>query len=197
MEQERLGEITQLLEGWRAGDRTALDALLPVVYKELQRIAHFQLRRERPDHTLQSTALVNEAYLRLVGMNSPHWEGRSHFFAIAAQLMRQILVDYARRHRSAKRGAGVGALSLEDSSIMLTQGQDKDVDVVALDDALKALTQIDPRKARVVELRFFGGLTFEETAEILKVSAITVQRDWSTARAWLHREMRRGKSDGG
>lgn len=196
MGQEGLGEITQLLQGWWAGDRKALDALLPIVYKELQRLAHFQLRHERPDHTLQSTALVNEAYLRLVGMNAPQWEGRSHFFAIAAQLMRQILVDYARRHRSAKRGAGAGALSLEDSSIMLSQGQDKEVDVVALDDALKALAKIDPRKAQVVELRYFGGLNFAETAEVLKVSAITVQRDWSTARAWLHREMSRGNGDG-
>lgn len=195
MGQERPEEITQLLHGWRAGDRQALDALLPIVYKELQRLAHAQLRQERADHTLQSTALVNEAYLRLVGMNAPQWEGRAHFFAIASRLMRQILVDYARRHRAAKRGSGAEAVSLEDSA-MLSQGQEKDVDVVALDDALKALTQLDPRKVQVVELRFFGGLTFEETAEVLKVSTITVQRDWSTARAWLHREMRRGKSDG-
>lgn len=195
MGQERSEEITHLLHGWRAGDRQSLDALLPIVYKELHRLAHFQLRRERPDHTLQSAALVHEAYLRLVGMSAPQWEGRSHFFAIAAQLMRQILVDYARRHRAGKRGAGADALSLEGSSVMLSQGQDKDVDVVALDDALKALTQIDPRKAQVVEMRFFGGLTFEEAAEVLGVSAITVQRDWSTARAWLHREMHRGRFD--
>jgi RNA polymerase sigma-70 factor, ECF subfamily len=195
--EERAGEITLLLRNWRAGDRQALDALLPVVHKELQRLAHFQLRKERPDHTLQSNALVNEAYLRLVGMNSPDWEGRSHFFAIAAQLMRQILVDYARRHRAGKRGAGVGALSFDDS-IQLSQGKgkDKDLDVVALDDALKALAQVDERKAKVVELRFFGGLKFEEMAEVLKVSVITAQRDWSTARAWLHREMSRGRSDG-
>jgi RNA polymerase sigma factor (TIGR02999 family) len=194
--QERSGDITHLLHGWRAGDREALDALLPIVHKELQRLAHFQLRRERPDHTLESTALVNEAYLRLVGMNAPQWEGRSHFFAIAAQLMRQILVDYARRRRAGKRGGGKGPQSLDDSAIVLSQGQDKDVDVVALDDALKALAKIDPRKAQVVELRYFGGLNFEETAEVLKVSAITAQRDWSTARAWLHREMRRGSTDG-
>jgi len=193
---ESAGEITRLLQGWRGGDRKALDDLLPVVYKELQRLARFQLRQERPDHTLQSTALVNEVYLRLVGMDAPQWEGRSHFFAIAAQLMRQILVDYARRRRAVKRGAGAGTLSLEDSSLLLSQGQGKDVDVVALDDALKSLAQIDPRKAQVVEMRFFGGLTFEESAEVLKVSVITVQRDWSTARAWLHREMNRGHSDG-
>jgi len=190
---EPIGEITQLLQGWRSGDRNALDALLPVVYKELRRLAHFQLRKERPDHTLQSAALVHEAYVRLVGLNSPQWEGRSHFFAIAAQLMRQILVDYARRHRAGKRGGGVSALSLEDATA-LSPARKMGIDVVALDDALKALAQIDARKAQVVELRFFAGLSFEETAEVLKVSAITVSRDWSTARAWLHREMSRGRS---
>jgi DNA-directed RNA polymerase specialized sigma24 family protein len=171
VEREPAGEITQLLHGWRAGDRQALDALLPIVYKELRRLAHFQLRQERPDHTLQSSALVNEAYLRLVGLDAPQWESRAHFFAIAAQLMRQILVDYARRHRAGKRGGGAGTLSL--------------------DDALKALAQIDVRKAQVVEMRFFGGLTFDETAEVLHVSPVTVGRDWTTARAWLHREMSR------
>jgi RNA polymerase sigma-70 factor, ECF subfamily len=193
--QERTGEITHLLQGWRAGDRKALDELLPVVYQELQRLAHFQLRNERPGHTLQTTALVNEAYLRLVGMNAPQWEGRSHFFAIAAQLMRQILVDYARRHRAMKRGGQVETLSLDDMGF-LDLGQGRGTDVVALDDALKALEKIDERKAHVVELRFFGGLSFEEAAEVLKVSSITVQRDWSTARAWLHREMSRGYSGG-
>jgi RNA polymerase sigma factor (TIGR02999 family) len=192
---ESAGEITRLLRGWRNGDRKALDTLLPVVYKELRRLAHFQLRKERPDHTLQSAALVNEAYLRLVGLNAPQWEGRSHFFAIAAQQMRQILVDHARRHRAGKRGGGDGALSLDDSGL-LEQGKGRNLDVVALDDALKALSQIDARKAQVVELRFFGGLNSEETAEVLKVSAVTVARDWSTARAWLHREMSCGKSDG-
>ena len=187
--QEQSGKITKLLHDWRRGDREALDTLLPIVYKELQRLAHFQLRQERPDHTLQSAALVNEAYLRLVGLNSPQWESRSHFFAIAAQLMRQILVDYARRHRAGKRGAGVKTVSLDDST-RLSRGKEKDVDVVALDDGLRALAQIDPRKAQVVELRFFGGLSYEETAKVLKVSAITVSRDWSTARAWLHREIR-------
>lgn len=195
MGQERTDEITQLLEGWRAGDRKALDELLPVVYKELQRLAHFQLRNERPDHTLQSRALVNEAYLRLVGMKPPQWEGRSHFFAVAAQLMRQILVDYARRHRARKRGGAAETLSLNDTGL-LEPGKGRDVDVVALDDAMKALSKIDVRKARVVELRFFGGLNFEETAEVLKVSPVTVARDWSTARAWLHREIRHGNSDG-
>lgn len=195
MGRERTGEITHLLQGWRAGDRKALDELLPIVYQELQRLAHFQLRNERPDHTLQSTALVNEAYLRLAGMNLPRWEGRSHFFAIAAQLMRQILVDYARRHRATKRGGQVETLSLDDSGFF-EQGKRQDIDVIALDDALQTLAKIDARKAQVVELRFFGGLNFEETAEVLEVSSITVQRDWSTARAWLHREMSRGRSGG-
>jgi RNA polymerase sigma-70 factor, ECF subfamily len=192
---ESTGEITQLLKGWRGGDREALNTLLPIVYRELRRVAHFQLRQERPDHTLQSSALVNEAYLRLVGLKAPQWESRTHFFAIAAQQMRQILVDYARRHRAEKRGGGVDAISLEDAT-MLSPGQQKALDVVALDDALKALAQIDARKAKVVELRFFGGLSHEETAEVLKVSAVTVARDWNTARAWLHREMSCGPSDG-
>ena len=195
MAHESAGEITRLLQGWRNGDRKALDTLLPVVYKELRRLAHLQLRKERPDHTLQSAALVNEAYLRLLGLNAPRWEGRSHFFAIAAQQMRQILVDHARRHRAGKRGGRVGALSLDDSGL-LEQGKSRNLDVVALDDALHALAQIDARKAQVVELRFFGGLNFEETAEVLRVSAVTVARDWSTARAWLHREVSRANSDG-
>ncbi len=193
--QERPEEITQLLHGWQAGDRQALDALLPIVHKELRRLAHYHLRRERADHTLQSTALVNEAYLRLVGMNAPQWEGRTHFFGIAAKMMRQILVDYARRHRAGKRGAGVDALSLDDA-ILLPNERGKDIDVIALDDALEALAQFDPRKAKVVELRFFGGLNFEEMATVLNVSSITAQRDWSTARAWLRRELDRGNRDG-
>jgi RNA polymerase sigma factor (TIGR02999 family) len=177
------------LRGWHSGDREGLDALLPVVYKELRRIAHSQLRKEREDHSLQSAELVNEAYLRLARMNPPQWESRTHFFAIAAQLIRQILVDYARRHGAWKRGSGRRALPLEDAS-ELSRG--KDIDVVLLDDALNTLAELDPRKAKVVELRFFGGLTFAETAEVLDVSAVTVSRDWTTARAWLHREMNRG-----
>ena len=194
MAHESAGEITQLLQGWHGGDRKALDALLPIVYEELRRLAHFQLRRERPDHTLQSAALVHEAYVRLVGLNPPQWEGRSHFYAIAAQQMRQILVDYARRHRAGKRGGGEVTVSLD--ATMLTAAPKKGVDVLALDDALKELGRIDARKAQVVELRFFGGLNLDQTADVLKVSAGTVARDWSTARAWLHREMSRGCSDG-
>jgi RNA polymerase sigma factor (TIGR02999 family) len=195
MNDESTGEITQLLDSWRNGDQKALDSLLPIVYAELHRLAHFQLRRERPDHTFQSSALVHEAYLRLIGINPPEFESRNHFFAIAAQLMRQILVDYARQHLAGKRGGGTAKLSLEEAE-MLLPGKETDMEVIAIDDALTALAQVDARKAKVVELRFFGGLNFEETAEILHISAITVARDWSTARAWLHREMSRGTADG-
>src|SRR5256886_4108079 len=158
VEHEPPSEVTQLLQVWRGGDRNALDALLPLVYKELRRRAHFQLRNERANHTLQSAALVHEAYLRLVGLSRPQWESRTHFFAIAAQLMRQILVDYARRHGAAKRGGSVPKLSLDEGMMMSRR---KDVDVVALDDALIGLAKIDPRQSRVVELRFFAGLSLE------------------------------------
>ena len=188
MGQKAPSEVTQLLQGWRDGDSKALDALLPLVYKELRRRAHFQLRNERPNHTLQSAALVHEAYLRLVGMSSPQWESRTHFFAIAAQLMRQILVDYARRHGAAKRGGSVCKLSLDEGTMMPRR---KDVDVVALDDALIGLAKIDPRQSRVVELRFFAGLSLEQVSEVLEIAPATVQRDWTAARAWLHREMSR------
>jgi RNA polymerase sigma factor (TIGR02999 family) len=181
-------QITLLLQGWRAGDRQATDQLLAVVYDELRRMAHFHLKNERSGHTLQSTALVHEAYFRLVGQDFPEWEGRSHFFAIAAQLMRQILVDYARRRRATKRGSGACMLAL-DEAIALPQR--KDVDVVALDDALNTLAEVDPRQSRVVELRFFAGLSLEETAEVMGIATATVQRDWTAARAWLHREISR------
>jgi RNA polymerase sigma factor (TIGR02999 family) len=197
VEHESAGEITKLLQGWREGDRKALDALVPIVYKELHRLAHFQLRQERPNHTLQSAALVNEAYVRMVGLRPPLWESRSHFFAIAAQQMREILVDYARRHRAGKRGGDDETLSLEDTTMLVSEkSKNKDVDVVALDDALNALAGIDARKAQVVELRFFGGLNFDEAAEVLKVSASTIARDWTMARAWLHREMSHESSNG-
>jgi RNA polymerase sigma factor (TIGR02999 family) len=149
LNQESSSEITQLLQAWRDGDADALDSLLPIVYAELQRQAHFQLRQERPDHTLQTSALVNEAYIRLVGINHPKWESRTHFFAIAAQLMRQILVDYARRHRAEKRGGGIASLSLEVVE-SIEPGQQKPMDILALDDALNALASIDQRKAKVV-----------------------------------------------
>ena len=186
MEHESPSEVTLLLQGWRNGDRKALDALLPLVYKELHRLAHFQLRKERPGHTLQSAALVHEAYLRLIGLNPPQWESRTHFFAIAAQLMRQILVDYARRHGAAKRGGGGCKLTLEEARVL---SREKEVDMVALDDALRALAKIDPRQSKVVELRFFAGLSLEEISQALDIAPATVQRDWTAARAWLHREI--------
>ena len=188
MECEPPSEITQLLQDWRDGNGKALDILLPRVYKELRRLACRQLRKERPDHTLQSAALVHEAYLRLVGVSPPQWESRTHFFAIAAQLMRQILVDYARRHGAAKRGGSVYKLSLEDA--MATPQQER-LDIVALDDALHALARIDERQSRVVELRFFAGLSLNEISKVLEIAPATVQRDWTAARAWLHREISR------
>jgi RNA polymerase sigma factor (TIGR02999 family) len=186
--QTSTNDITKLLQGWQGGDGAALDALVPVVYKELRRLAHYELRKERPDHTLQSTALVHEAYFRLVGRDLPQWEGRTHFFAIAGKLMRQILVDYARRRRASKRGSGVCMLTLDDAMAM---PQGKDVDVVAVDDALNTLAEVDPRQSRVVELRFFAGLSLEETSEVMGIATATVQRDWTAARAWLHREISR------
>ena len=188
MAHEPPSQVTKLLQGWRGGDRNDLEALLPLVYDELRRLAHHHLRNERPDHTLQSTALVHEAYFRLVGQDLPEWESRALFFAIAAQLMRQILVDYGRRRRSSKRGSGVGMLTLDDAVAL---PQRKNVDVVALDDALTTLAEVDPRQSRVVELRFFAGLSLEETSEVMGIATATVQRDWTTARAWLHREISR------
>jgi RNA polymerase sigma factor (TIGR02999 family) len=180
--------VTQLLKQWRNGDGKALDALLPLVYEELRRLAHFQLQKERPGHTLQSAALVNEAYLRMAGANPTQWESRSHFFAIAAQLMRQILVDYARRHCAAKRGGSVCKVSLDD---VMVAARKTDIDVIALDDALQSLAAIDARQSQVVELRFFGGLSLDEISAVMKIAPATVQRDWIAARAWLHREMSR------
>lgn len=191
VEQQPASEITQLLQDWCGGDRGALNALLPLVYKELRRLAHFHLRRERPDHTLQSAALVHEAYCRLVGQSRPEFESRTHFFAVAAQLMRQILVDYARRHRAAKRGASICKITLDDAVVL---PQRKDADVLAVDDALKALAKIDARQSRVVELRFFAGLSLEEISDVMGIAPATVQRDWTAARAWLHREISRNPS---
>jgi RNA polymerase sigma factor (TIGR02999 family) len=186
------GEVTVLLHAWSQGDQSALERLAPVVYNELRRLARHYLRRERSDHSLQATALVNEAYLRLVDYKRMRWENRAHFFAVSAQLMRRILVDHARRHNR-KRGAGMQRLSLEQTA---TIGGGRGEDLVALDDSLQTLARTDPRKAKVIELRFFGGLSVEETAEVLQVSVVTVMRDWSTARAWLYREMTSEPSDG-
>jgi RNA polymerase sigma factor (TIGR02999 family) len=178
-------QVTELLRRWREGDHAALDALLPLVYDELRRVAHNYLQRERLDHTLQSTAVVHEAYLRLVE-GAVEFQNREHFFAVAAQLMRQILVDYARRHRSLKRDAGY-KLAL-DEALKLPS---KDVDLVDLDDALKELARMDARQGRIVELRFFGGLSIEETAGVLSISTATVERSWASARAWLYRQLNR------
>lgn len=181
------GEIGPLLQAWSDGDADALEKLTPIVYQELHKLARHYMRNERSDLTLQTTALVNEAYLRLVDFKQMRFKDRTHFFAVSAQLMRRILVDHARR-RNLKRGGGIPHLSLDD---VHTVGLQPDADLVMLDDAMLALAQFDARKARVVELRFFGGMSVEETAEVLDISLITVMRDWNTARAWLYREMNR------
>lgn len=174
-----------MLQAWSAGDQVAFEKLTPIVYGELRRLARHYMRGERREITLQTTALVNEAYLRLVDCNRMHFENRGHFFALSAQFMRRILVDHARR-QNLKRGAGVQRISIEEAAVV---GGGRDPDLVALDDAMQALARLDSRKARVVELRFFGGLSVEETAEALKVSPMTVMRDWNTAKAWLYREI--------
>jgi RNA polymerase sigma factor (TIGR02999 family) len=171
---------------WRAGDREALEALMPLVYDELRRLAHHYLRQERSDHTLQSTALVHEAYLRLAGQNPPQWQDRAHFFGIAAHLMRQILVEHARSRAAAKRGGNAPRLALDSAAAL---PQQTDVDVIALDRALEELSGLDAQQGRIVELRFFAGLTIEDTSEVLGISPATVKRDWTTARAWLYRAM--------
>jgi len=187
------GDITELLAAWSRGDQEALARLTPVVYRELHRVAQRHMRHEQPGHTLQATALVNEAYLKLVDCNRVRWQNRTHFFAVASQLMRRILVDYARNRGTRKRGSGVREVTLGEAAEV---GTSIAPDLVALDDALESLTRIDPRKANVVELRFFGGLSLEETAEVLGVSVDTVGRDWNTAKAWLLRELQRGAKAG-
>ena len=179
-------EVTQLLLDWTKGNQAALDKLMPLIYRELRRLAHQYLGRERAGHTLQTTDLVHEAYLRLVDQRRVRWQNRSHFFGVAAQLMRRILMDHARRRRRVKRGGGVPMVSLDEAAVVSNQ---TDVDLLALDEALDRLAKIDQRKARIVELRFFGGLEVEETAIFLKVSEITVMREWKMAKAWLHREL--------
>ena len=186
------GEVSEFLRAWSDGDRGALDNLTPLVYHELHRLARRYMRGERPGHSLQTSALVNEAYMRLVDYKGMQWQNRAHFFAVSAQLMRRILVEHARRH-NLKRGGGVQHVSLEETAMV---GGERGEDLVALDDALNALAQLDARKVQVVEMRFFGGLSVEETAEVLKVSSVTVMRDWSTAKAWLYRELTRGTADG-
>ena len=182
-------EVSALLEAHRGGDPDALDRLMPVVYGELRRIAAYQLRAEREDHTLQPTALVHEAYLRLAGDRGATWQNRAHFFAVAARVMRHVLVDHARAHRRDKRGGGLIRLALDDVPEPTVAPE---ADIVALDDALGALAARDERKSRIVEMRYFGGLEIEEVAEVLGVSATTVRREWTLAKAWLRREIRRG-----
>lgn len=182
-------DVTRLLIASSAGDRAAMDELLPMVYDELRRLAQSYLRNERPGHTLQGTALVHEAYLRLIDQKNVQWKNRAHFFGIAAQMIRRILVDHARGRNAEKRGAGAPRLSL-DEALGVPGG--RDLDLISLDDALNGLAQIDPEQSRIVELRFFGGLSIDETAAVIGVSPATVNREWAAARAWLFREMSRG-----
>jgi len=182
-------DVSAMLRAWSDGDQAALQALTPIVYEELHRLARHYMRRERSGHSLQATALVNEAYMRLADYTRMQWQDRAHFFAVSAQAMRRILVDHARRH-NVKRGGGVQHVSLEDVAVV-AQGEDTETDLVALDEALIGLTRIDPRKAQIVEMRFFGGLTVEEIGGVLKVSPGTVKRDWRAAKAWLYQELTR------
>lgn len=187
-----MDDVSQLLRRWSNGDERALDALTPIVYGQLHRLARRYMRRERPDHSLQTTALIHEAYIRLVDYRRMQWQDRAHFFAVSAQVMRRILVDHARRH-NLKRGRGVQHVGLDEAAIL---APDPSIDLVALDRALNALEEVAPRKAKVVELRFFGGLSVDEAATVLDVAPITIRRDWSTAKVWLYRELTRDRSDG-
>jgi RNA polymerase sigma factor (TIGR02999 family) len=185
--------VTRLLLDWSNGNKEALDSLLPIVYDELRRQASRYLRRERAGHTLQTTALINEAYLRLVNQKNVHWQNRAHFFGIAAQLMRRILVDHARTRKRSKRGGSDIRVSLNEATVT---SQAQDLDLVALDEALERLVEIDPQQSRIVELRFFSGLNVEETAEVLRISPATVKREWRIAKAWLHREISGTEDEG-
>jgi RNA polymerase sigma factor (TIGR02999 family) len=184
-ETDQSASVSQLLAAWAARDPRALDRLVPLVYDELRRLAHYHMTGEREGHTLQTTALVNEVYLRFAGIKGLQWRDRAHFFAMAGTLMRRVLVDYARRQNRGKRGGGVAVTSLDDHAISATPA----VDIEALDEALQRLARVDPQQCRVVELRFFSGLSIEETAEALGISPATVKRDWTTAKAWLHHEL--------
>jgi RNA polymerase sigma factor (TIGR02999 family) len=181
------GDVSALLRAWSNGDESALQALTPIVYEELYRLARHYMGRERSGHSLQATALVNEAYMRLTNYQRMQWQDRAHFFAVSAQVMRRILVDHARRH-NVKRGRGIRHVALDDV-VVVVPVEEADTDLVALDEALAGLAQVDPRKARIVEMRFFGGLTVEEIGEVLKVSAGTIKRDWRAAKAWLYQEL--------
>jgi len=185
--------VTQLLIDWNGGDKNALEKLLPMIYQELHLLASRYLRRERPNHTIQATALVNEAYLRLIDQKQVQWQNRAHFFAIAAQMMRRILINYARDQHAAKRGGYTIKVSLNEA-IGLANTQD--LDLIALDEALDQLALTDSRKSRLIELWFFAGLTLEETAEVLDISLATAKRDWTLARAWLYRAIKKGEDNG-
>jgi RNA polymerase sigma factor (TIGR02999 family) len=186
-------QVSELLLHWGNGDRDALEAILPLVYEELRQLARYQLQQQRPNHTLQSTALVHEVYLRLADKKSLRIENRAHFLGIAAQLMRWILVDYERSRRAAKRGSGVTRLTLDPSMAVRSSRHGTDVDLLALDEALGRLARLDAQQSQIIELRYFGGLSIEDTAEFLGVSSATVKRSWTSARAWLLREMSRGE----
>jgi RNA polymerase sigma factor (TIGR02999 family) len=189
--QPAVSEVSTLLRAWTDGDQSALEKLTPIVYDELRRVARRYMKRERPGHSLQTTALVNEAWLRLVDYDRMHWQDRAHFFAVSSQLMRRILVDHARRH-NLKRGGNVQHVSLEQAALV---NEAAETDLIALDDAMNELARLDPRKVQVVEMRFFGGLSVEETAEVLRISTITVKRDWRAARIWLYRQLTGGIGD--
>jgi len=185
-------DVSTLLRGWSGGDQGALNRLTPIVYKELHRLASRYMKGERSGHSLQATALVNEAYMRLADYKRMQWQDRAHFFAVSAQVMRRILVEHARRH-NLKRGGGVPHVSLEEAVVVAGA---QDTDLIVLDDAMNALARIDPRKVQVVEMRFFAGLSVEETAEVLHVSAVTVKREWRAAKLWLYRKLTRGTTYG-
>ncbi|HUO29275.1 MAG TPA: sigma-70 family RNA polymerase sigma factor [Bryobacteraceae bacterium] len=188
--QHRARHITELLQSWSEGDQGALNQLVPLVYEDLHRLALYYMAQERPNHTLQATALINEAYLRMLDSECPNWQGRAHFFAVCARMMRRILVDWARSHQALKRKHDLPLVDLNEA---LADVGRPDANLVAVDDALTALTAVDPRKSQVVELRFFGGLSAKETAEVLKVSEDTVLRDWKLAKSWLRRELTKEK----
>src|SRR5947208_10103211 len=179
-------EVTQLLQQWSQGDDAALMKLTPLVYAELRRLAHHYMEGERPNHTLQTTALVNEAYLRLADQTTPNWQSRAHFFAVAARGMRRILVSYARSNRAQKRGGGAARIELDEAAIL---SPEQSIEIVDLHEALERLSTLDSRKAQVVELKYFGGLNHHEVAEVLKISPVTVRRDWRFAKAWLYKEL--------
>lgn len=182
------GEVTRLLNQWKAGDRLALERLIPIVYEELRQVAARHLQGERREHTLQPTALVHESFLRLVKVSRIDWQCRTHFVAVAAEIMRRILVDHARARSAEKRGAGVTMVELTDD---VSRFEERDFELLAIDEALTRFADVDPRQARIVELRFFGGMTIDETSEVLGLSPATIKREWTTARAWLRRELLR------